>query len=98
MRINSATLKPKIQHSKKLYKATFVDIRSLDYLFKQIDSEWDVMFNDAEVGFVYKISFRLMCSIIILFAERSPTRLLEKLSTINLSQIPLLKATSATGN
>ena len=45
MRINSATLKPKIQHSKKLYEATFVDIRSLDYLFKQIDSEWDVMFN-----------------------------------------------------
>ena len=70
MRINPATLKPKIQHSKKLYEATFVDIRSLDYLFKQIDSEWDVMLNDEEVGFVYKISFRLMCSTINSFRRK----------------------------
>ena len=64
VRKNPVTKLPKLQSSKKLYEANFSAIRSLDYLFKSFDDEWDVIFNDEEIGYAYKISFRLIRSTI----------------------------------
>lgn len=60
MKANCTNRRLKLQSRYKMFEATFHSIKNLDYLFKEIDPEWDMICDDDSVGFAYKISFRLI--------------------------------------